>query len=250
MSPKISIITVSYNSGATIRKTIESVNKQDYENYEHIFIDGSSDDNTCELIKKFSKKHILISERDDGLYDAMNKGLENATGDIICFLNSDDFYAHKNVLREVVKKFQDNDAEVVISNIGYVDDNNNVSRIYKGIGFKKWQCKYGFIPPHLGTFLSSMTVKAVGKFSLDYQIASDFDYLLRVFHNTSETKVAELNKITLYMTEGGLSTKNLNSNWIISKDIYKSLKDNNIYASMFLIIMRLPIKYFNLFSIK
>lgn len=250
MSLKISIITVAFNSGATILKTIESVNMQDYENYEHIFIDGSSHDNTCALIKKFSKKHVLISEKDDGLYDAMNKGLENANGDIICFLNSDDFYADSDVLSKVAKKFEKNNAQVVISNIGYVDKNSKITRIYKGIGFKKWQCKFGFVPPHLGTFLSREAVKSTGKFSLNYPIASDFDYLLRVFCRTPEAKVIELNKITLFMTEGGVSTKNLNSNWIISKDIYRSLKENNIYASMCLILLRLPIKYFNLFSIK
>lgn len=241
---KVSIITVSYNSSFLIGRAIESVNNQDYRDIEHIFIDGMSSDNTKEIIKGSSKvKNKIISESDDGIYDAMNKGLICAEGDIICFLNSDDFYSNNNVISNIVEIFSKHNSKVVTSNIHFVDELNNFTRFYKSFGFKKFMFNFGFMPAHPGTFLSKSLVCQIPNFATDLKIASDFEYLLRAYKHIDKSDIFELNETTILMQDGGISTKNYNSNWIITKEMYKVLSRNGCFASYFLLLLRLPIKY-------
>jgi glycosyltransferase involved in cell wall biosynthesis len=241
---KVSIITVSYNSELFIRRAIESVNRQDYANIEHLFIDGASTDKTIKIIKDTSKiKNQIISEPDHGIYDAMNKGLIRATGDIVCFLNSDDFYSNSNIISCIVDNFSKHNCKVITSNIHFVDESNTLTRFYKSFGFKKFMFNFGFMPAHPGAFLSKSMVSQLPKFATDLKIASDFEYLLRVYKHVQKSDIFELNETTVLMQDGGISTKNFNSNWIITKEMYKVLSRNGCFASYFLLLLRLPIKY-------
>ena len=241
---KVSIITVSYNSESFIRRAIDSVNRQDYANIEHLFIDGASTDDTLRIIQSTSTlKNQIMSEPDEGIYDAMNKGLNRATGDIVCFLNSDDFYSNDNVISCIVENFSKNKCQVITSNIHFVDESNKLTRFYKSFGFKKSMFSFGFMPAHPGTFLTKALVSELPKFSTDLKIASDFEYLIRLYKHVQKTDIYELDETTVIMQDGGVSTKNFKSNWVITKEMHKVLSRNDCFASYFLLLLRLPVKF-------
>ena len=149
--PKISIITVSYNSGSTIKQTIKSVIDQDYENIEYIIIDGNSSDNTLNVIRQYSEFiHFFISEEDNGIYDAMNKGIAHASGDIIGILNSDDFYPNSFIISNVVKSFLKNECDAVYGDLVYVKSNDitKIKRYWKAGEYTTKKIKNGWMLPH------------------------------------------------------------------------------------------------------
>jgi len=216
---KISIITVCYNSKKYIKYAIESVLTQTYPNIEYIIIDGKSKDETISIIKSyepsFVRKMRWISEPDGGIYDAMNKGIQMATGDIIGILNSDDFYISKNALKEVVQCFEDNEVDSVYAQL-YCVLPNDINKIVRNCTYKN--CKkidffFGWHPPHPAFFVKKSVYDKLGLFDTSFKIASDYDIMLRFFLRGNISTIY-LRKYIMKMRMGGISQ---NRNTIIMK---------------------------------
>lgn len=198
---KISIITVTYNSSKTLKDTLESVLKQTHQDFEHIIVDGLSKDNTMEIVKKYEEKYQgklhYISEKDSGLYDAMNKGIKMATGDIIGILNSDDIYAHENVLQEIVNKFEETNCDGTYANLIFMDEEtmSKPQRIWKS---KKGNMNLGWHPAHPTLYLKKEVYDKIGLFDLQYRIVADYDFMLRLMKN-KEMKLDYIDDYLVYM---------------------------------------------------
>ena len=178
---KISVITVCYNSHATIADAIQSVVDQQWPEVEHIVIDGGSTDGTLAILERF-RPHlaVLVSEPDNGIYDAMNKGLALATGDVVCFLNADDVYADATVLAEVAQQMCAHQLDALLADVGFFNagDPTRMTRRYRSDRFSPEQLAWGWMPAHPGLFLTRDVVQRVGKFKTDYRIAGDYEYCL------------------------------------------------------------------------
>jgi len=204
---KISIITVTYNSAQTLEQTIQSVIGQSYPNVEYIIVDGKSSDNTLAIIEKYrSKIAQFISEKDDGLYHAINKGIALASGDIIGILHADDFYIDNNVLAGVAETFTTNNADAVYADLYYVDKNNTdkiirtwKSGIYKASGFL-----WGWMPPHPAFFVKKDCYNKYGLFNTALRSAADYEIMLRLLYK-HKIKVAYLPRFIVKMRVGGQS---------------------------------------------
>ena len=225
---KVSIITTSFNSQKTILNTINSVNDQTYSDIEHIFIDGKSSDKTLTLIKKNSKrKKILISEKDSGIYDAMNKGIVNSSGDIIAILNSDDIYCDKNSIKKVVEFFKKNRCEIAYSNMYIMcADLKKILRYVKSKSYSEGLFKTGWHPPHPSLFVKKSVYEKHGLFNTKYRIASDFDLMFRFIHQ-KKIKPKFIDNYLVIQRDGGESTKSLKNrikgNFEILRSIIRSL---------------------------
>ena len=206
-NPKVSIVTVCFNSSKFIQKNINSVNKQSYGNIEHIFIDGGSRDNTVEIIKKNSLKDLkLISEKDRGIYDAMNKGVNISSGEIICFLNSDDIYSNDFVISEVVSKFIKQNLDLVYGNIVYLDKRDKLIRTFRSPRKFNYVLE-GHQIPHSALFISSRILKKLKiPFDPKYKISSDFKQQIYLAYNYDLVSY-KINKTIVNMSLGGESNK-------------------------------------------
>ena len=205
MSPKVSIITVTYNSRKTIEDSILSVLSQDYGNIEYIVVDGQSNDGTTAIIKQhLSKIAVYLSEPDNGIYDAMNKGLELATGDIIATLNSDDVYASQTIVSRMVEFMQKNVLEAAYGDLDYIasDNSGNVKRFWKAGEYKKGAFYHGWVIPHPTFFCRKQVFEKYGYFNDTFQVAADFELLLR-FIERHQIKVGYLPKVIVKMRTRG-----------------------------------------------
>jgi len=203
--PKVSIITVCYNSAKTIEKNIVSVNNQTYKNIEHIFIDGKSTDNTVNIIKKLSPTSKLISEKDSGIYDAMNKGYKVATGDIIGTLNSDDFYLDNNVIQNIVDCFVNNDIDYFCAKISFFDpDTGKFSHYFGDSPALKKNLKIMSIA-HPTVYIRKDIVNKIGLYDISYKTASDYDWCMRLVQGNY--RYYYLQKAIVVMNTGGASSK-------------------------------------------
>lgn len=222
---KISIITVCLNSEKTIKDTIESVLKQTYTNYEYIIIDGKSKDKTIDIIKsykdKFNGKLKIVSEKDNGLYDAMNKGIQMATGDIVGILNSDDILYDSNVFDKIINSFDEN-TDGVYSNLLFM--NNDFTKITRNFKSKKITNKKGFHPPHSTLYLRKNIYDKYGNYNLNYKIAADLDFMYRIINNNANLKY--IDSCFVKMRTGGTSTNGLKGYYKNFKESYKVLRNN------------------------
>lgn len=245
---RISIITATYNSASTIRDTLESVNAQTYPDIEHIIVDGASKDNTLDLVKKYGKRvSLIISEPDKGIYDAMNKGIKAATGDVIGILNSDDFFTSEDVISAIVFAFENNDIDAVYGDVHYVNPENlnKCVRYYSSAVFKPSLFKFGLMPAHPSFYVKRSCYEKYGVYSLDYKIASDFDLLIRFLY-THKIKYRYLKKDFVTMRTGGESTKNLNNRMLLNKEDLKACRKYGITTNMFMIMFKYVYKIFEL----
>lgn len=204
---KISIITVSYNSAQTIEHTIQSVLQQQYPNLEYIIIDGASTDQTLNIINKYQDKiSVIISEKDNGIYHAMNKGLKLATGDIIGILNSDDFYADENVLNDVVQLFENTHADAIYADLQYVDANDirKVKRHWKSGKYNPGDFLFGWMPPHPTFFVRKEVYEKYGIFNESFRSAADYELMLRFIHK-HQISIEYLPRVIVKMRSGGQS---------------------------------------------
>lgn len=238
---KISIVTATYNSGATLRDTLESVLAQTYDDYEHIIVDGGSTDGTLDIIREYEPRYRgrlrWISESDRGIYDAMNKGIGMASGQVVGLLNSDDFYTTDDVLATVAANIGDVDA--VYADVHYVrpDDLNRVVRHYSSSSFRRWKMRLGFMPAHPSFYCRRSVYARFGMFNLDFKIAADFEQLLRlIFVNQITTKY--IHKTFVTMRTGGASTSGLKSHRQIFRDHMKAYKINGVYSNCLLESLR------------
>lgn len=244
---KITIITVCYNSAATIRETIESVLSQDYTNIEYVVIDGGSTDGTLDIINSYSDKiSIIISEPDQGMYDAMNKGVLNSKGDVIGILNSDDiFYSNATISKIATCFLSNNIIDAVFTGVGFSKSSemtDSPQRLILSKNFKSWMLRLGWMPPHPGMFLKRQVYKMAGGYKLTFKIAADYEFMVRIILKNKISYLAT-DFITVIMRIGGISTRGLKSTHVISKEIVRSCLENNISTNYFLVSMRLPIKY-------
>lgn len=245
----ISIITVTYNSALTISDTIISVLNQDYEDIEYIVIDGGSTDGTLEIVNKYDNGVFkIISEPDKGIYDAMNKGIKIATGDIIGILNSDDFFSSNNVISKIVNIFKNNiNLDAVYGDVHFVnsDNLNKVTRYYSSRVFKPSLLKFGFMPAHPSLYVTKGIYNRFGFYKTDYKIASDFEMIARLFYkNSIKTKYLPIDIVT--MRTGGVSTKNIKSKIILNKETLRACKENGIKTNLLMILSKYFYKVFEL----
>lgn len=205
---KVSIITACYNREKTISSAIKSVASQNYNDIEYIIIDGDSKDKSLQIIhENMNNIDVLISEKDTGIYNALNKGINNSSGEIIGLLHSDDFFYNEQVISKIVAVFKNTDADIVYANGMYVDEENikKVKRIYKSKIFKKFYLFFGWIPLHTTIYVKKDVFDKYGLYREDFKIASDYEISLRWFKNDSVKKVF-VDEWVVKMRLGGKST--------------------------------------------
>ncbi len=235
---KISIITVCYNSASTIEKTILSVGEQTYKNIEYIIVDGNSKDDTVSIVEKH-KNNISkwISEPDKGLYDAMNKGIELATGDLIGILNSDDVFNSTKIVEEIADFHKINDIDASVGNIIQHKENGKIVRLYSSKYWSPIKLKIGFMPPHPSIFIKRELFNKFGNYDLNFKIGADYELITRFFlKNNIVWKYSGIT--TTAMLVGGLSSSGSSSYKLITKEIQKALSMNGIRFSPIKIRMR------------
>lgn len=236
---KISIITVVFNRIDYVMDAVLSLKKQNYHNIEHIVIDGSSTDGTFELLRKhLDKSTLLISEPDDGIYFAINKGLKFATGDIIGLLHSDDFFADENVLSDVADAFSDSTINAVYGDLQYIAQDNleKVIRTWIAGNFRPSDLKYGWMPPHPTLFLRKKLLKFYGDYDTSFDIAADYEFILRYFCQY-EFRCAYISRVLVKMRMGGVSNQSLSKIVKKSSEDYRAIKRHGI-GGVFTLIMK------------
>ena len=231
---KISIITATYNSGATITSCMASVLAQTYSNIEYLIIDGNSTDNTIATVKQIQSETpnatiVINSEPDKGIYDALNKGIAMATGDVIGFVHSDDILANPNTIKTIVEGLSFPNVSGVYGDLQYVtkQDTNKVVRHWQSQDFKPSLLKKGWMPAHPTLYLKREVYAKHGNFNLDYKIAADYDFILRVFKDQNYT-FKYLPEVIMKMRTGGASNRSLKNIIIKSKEDYKAVTTNNV----------------------
>ena len=230
---KISIITTTYNSAVTVKDTLQSVNAQTYHNIEHIIVDGASKDNTLDIVREYGKRVAkVISEPDKGIYDAMNKGIREATGDIIGILNSDDVYASESVLANVMRLFDDENCDGVYGNLNFVraTNLNEVVRLWKSSPYKPTGFSKGWHPPHPTFFVRKEIYNNYGLFDISLDVSADFELMLR-FIEKHKIDVCFLDEVLVKMRYGGESTGSIKKIIAGNKNIMKAFKKNDLDVS-------------------
>jgi glycosyltransferase involved in cell wall biosynthesis len=244
---KVTIITVTFNSERTVENTIRSVLSQKYKDKEYIIIDGGSTDSTVNIINKFRKKiNKIVVEKDQGVYDAINKGINLSKGSIISILHSDDIYKNAFVLSDVVKKFNYNQKNsIVIGDTSYLQKKFFfLKRYYSSSFFNHWMMRLGYSPPHPSTFIRKNVYTKYGMYNNKYKIAGDFEFFLRVLFNKRLSYIL-VKKCYVLMRPGGVSDRGMKSYFKTSLEILRALRENRVYSNIFLILLRFPIKLSN-----
>lgn len=233
---KISIVTATFNSGKTIRDTLESVLSQTYQDIEYIIKDGGSKDNTLDIIKEyeplFGERLKVKSGADTGIYDAMNQGIDMSSGEIIGILNSDDFFTSKGVIQRVVDAFCTKEVDAVYGDIHFVKDNNlkKCTRYFSSRYFRPWMLRFGFMPAHPSFYCKKSIYDKYGLYDLQYKTSSDFEMMVRLLWD-AKIKVKYLKMDFVTMREGGESTAGFASKKKVNHDIAQSLKAHGIYTN-------------------
>lgn len=230
MSLKISIITATYNSASTVVDAIESVNNQVYDNIEHIVIDGASKDDTINVVERVGKRvATIISEPDKGIYDALNKGINVATGDVIGFMHSDDIFYDTRAVEKIANAFTINGTDSVYGDLEYVQksDTNKVIRKWVSGNFTHDKIKNGWMPPHPTFYMSRKKYMELGGFNLGYKIAADYDSILRYLYK-GEVTTHYIPETLVKMRVGGASNRSIANIIQKSKEDIKALKNSNV----------------------
>ncbi|MAZ54916.1 MAG: glycosyl transferase [Flavobacteriales bacterium] len=231
MSLKISIIVATYNSSKTIRSCLDSIFNQNYSNIEINLIDGKSSDNTLDIVKNYNRKIPIkiISEEDNGIYDALNKGIYSSIGDVIGFVHSDDILASSTIFSEIIKKISLENFDGVYGDLQYVDfdKTDKVIRNWKSCDFNDKLLKKGWMPAHPTFFLKKAVYDKHGSFNLNYSISSDYDFMIRVLNDNS-LKFCYLPRVISKMRVGGSSNRSLKNILKKSREDYIIIKKNKV----------------------
>ena len=243
---KISIVTVVYNCVNTIRGCIDSVLAQDYDDVEYIIIDGGSNDGTVDVVNEYKSGIArFVSEKDKGIYDAMNKGVRMATGDVVGILNADDFFYSNDTLSKIAAAFKGNaQLDATIADIVFVNENN--SRILRQYHAKKWRPSkfaWAFMPPHPYFLCKRRLFDELGYYKIDYKIAADYELLIRYLY-VNKINYQYLPISTTRMRMGGVSTKTLNSIITLNKEIKRACEENNLRTNFPMIYTKYIFKPF------
>ncbi len=237
---KVSIITITYNSAATLKETIESVVNQTYSNIEYIVVDGLSQDNTLSIVNNYKDKiSKVVSEKDKGLYDALNKGINLATGDLVGILHSDDFYTHPQVIEHVVKALEENNADAVYADLYYVDrnDTSKIFRKWKSGHYKHGMFYKGWMPPHPTFFAKKSCYQKFGMFNLNFNSAADYELLLRLIHK-HQIKLAYLPEFIIKMRVGGKSNQSFSNRLKANQEDRKAWKVNGLKPKFYTLYVK------------
>lgn len=248
MLPKISIITAVFNRVDTVERAINSIKNQSYKNVELVVIDGMSSDGSSELLQTIlSENDVYINEADDGIYDALNKGIKNSTGDIIAFLHSDDFYENDDVLKKVADIFYINKVDIVYGDAAFFapDDVDDISRVYKSDNLSLSNLSRGKMPAHPSIFINSEIYNRLGHFKTSYKIAADYEFLCRMM-SSLEVRSIYLQVIFVKMQLGGISTHGLRSLYNLNKEVLMACKENGIQTNIFILLLKYPSKIFQI----
>jgi glycosyltransferase involved in cell wall biosynthesis len=247
LNPKISLITVTRNAETTIQLCIESVLSQDYANVEYIVIDGLSTDGTVKIINQYiNQTSHFVSEHDNGIYDAMNKGIKIATGDIVGILNADDCFADKTVLTEVAKAFINNEIDALYGNLEYVKPDGNIIRRWQSGSYKVSSFNWGWMPPHPTFYCKRLIFNSLGCYDHGFGTAADYELMLR-FMYLNKLGVFYLNKVMVKMNIGGASNETLNSRIKAWKFDFKAMGKNGVLFPRVCVIfkpLRKLVQYF------
>lgn len=241
MSLKITVITVCYNSAATIGDTLAAVSRQGYQNFEHLIIDGASTDGTVDIIRQWTGHAVVLtSEPDKGIYDAMNKGLARASGDVIGFLNADDFYADSSVLEKVANAFQDETAEACFGDLVYVSkDNRRVIRNWKSRAFVKGDFANGWCPAHPTFYIRRSALARCGDFDRSFKLASDVEFMMRYLEQGG-VRAVYIPHVLVRMRVGGATNQSWSNVLQQNKEVLAALNKNRVpYTTMGFIIRKL-----------
>jgi len=236
---KLSIITATYNSSLTLRDTLDSVLKQDYHSIEHIIIDGASRDNTLEIVTAYPHISKIVSEKDDGIYDAMNKGIVVSTGNVIGILNSDDIYIDERVISKVVAAFSDPLVDVVYGDLQYVraDDTCKITRTWKSGSFTKKRFYYGWMPPHPTFFVRREVYDRVGLFNCTLRSAADYELMLRILLKYDHHPFY-IPEILVKMRTGGQSNASVRNRIAANREDLQAWKINGLTPGFFTIMLK------------
>lgn len=236
---KISIVTATYNSAATVEDTLRSVAFQRYPDVEHLIIDGVSKDTTLSIVAGFPHVSRVVSEKDKGIYDAMNKGIQLATGDVIGILNSDDFYVHDEVLGKVMQHFEDPAVEAVYGDLQYVDavNTNKVVRTWKAGTYNRRSFYYGWMPPHPTFFVRRSVYEKYGLFNLELKTAADYEIILR-FLLKNGIRSAYVPEVIVKMRTGGASNATLRQRIRANQEDYWAWRLNGLRPNPFTLFLK------------
>lgn len=227
---KISIVTAVYNRADCIGDAIRVLQSQTLSNFEHIVIDGGSTDDTLHILRRsLDERSVLISEADNGIYDALNKGLALATGDVVGFLHSDDFYADQHVLKDVAEAFSDPLVDAVYGDLDYVakSDTSRIVRHWRSGEFNQTKLKHGWMPPHPALFLRRAVIESWGSFDTSLKIAADYDAILRYF-TKGKVNPTYIPRVLVKMRLGGDSNRTLAKIWLKTREDYIALRRNKV----------------------
>ena len=245
----ISIITATYNSAETINDTIKSVLCQTNKDFEYIIVDGGSTDETIDIVKSYESEFFgrlkWVSEKDKGIYDAMNKGIKMASGDIIGILNSDDYYTSDDILQTIADAFKCQNVDAIYGDIHFIKDGvpDKCVRYYSSRLFSPFWLRFGFMPAHPSFYCKREVFDKSGLYRLDYKIGSDYEMMVRLFrkHKISSRYVP---KDFVTMRTGGASNSNLQSRLTLIKEDVKACRDNGIYTNELFICLKFLYKIF------
>lgn len=243
---KITIVTAAYNSAATIEDTLRSVAGQTHPDIEHIIVDGKSTDATLEIVARFPHVARVISEPDDGLYDAMNKGLSVANGEAVGFLNSDDFFADTDAIAALAAALEGHDA--VTADVAFVarDQIERVIRVQRTRGYRRWMLRIGHMPPHPTLYVRTSLFRRLGGFDPTFRIAGDFEFCVRLLLK-QRASLAHVPRVLVGFRMGGVSTKNLKSTVTINREIKQALSRNGVTANLAMLYLRYSFKWIQFF---
>jgi len=237
---KFSIITAVYNSQENIRETLKSVLDQEYRNVEHIIIDGNSTDGTLEVIADYKDQIAkMISEPDQGIYDALNKGIQCSSGDVVGILHAGDLYAHDKVLKRVAEGFENQSGDGCYGDLQYVDpkDPNKIIRYWKSSPYKEGKFRLGWMPPHPTFFVKREVYEKYGVYNQEFRIAGDYELMLR-FLERYKISIFYIQEVLIKMRMGGISNRSVKNIFQKSYEDYKAWKVNHLNGSFSTIFLK------------
>jgi len=242
---KISIVTVTLNSAATLATTMDSVCRQDHPDIEHIVVDGRSTDGTLDIVRSYPHVARFISESDSGLYEAINKGIGLATGDVVGILNSDDFFPSPRIVSYVADALSRRQVDAVFGDVAFVRPANlgRIVRIYSSRKFHPRHFAGGYMPAHPSFYVRRRCYEQYGGYKTDYRIAADYELLVRFIHRHRIT-YAYLPQTMVHMRTGGISNRTIASRYILNREIVRACRENGVTTSMARVSLKYVFKVF------
>ncbi len=235
----VSIITATYNSAATVAETMRSVEEQDYARIEHIVVDGHSQDNTLNIVQRYPHTSAVITEKDDGIYDAMNKGIRAAHGEIIGILNSDDIYAHSEVISKVVRVFENPEVQACYADLQYVDGQSmkKITRTWKSGNYHSGSFYWGWMPPHPTFFVRKSVYEKVGLFDTSLRSAADYEMMLRILVK-HRMPAAYIPQVIVKMRTGGMSNASVKNRLLANLEDRQAWRINELKPYFFTLYLK------------